>query len=218
LAALASTGSIGQLQETRATRSQKTDEKSQEEQYSEEDAPVAPKELTKEEKEQVQKLKERDREVKAHEQAHRAAAGGLAGSPTYVYQTGPDGERYAIGGEVSVHTGGSGDPKQALREAEAVKRAAEAPSSPSSQDRAVAAAASADINRLKAEVNEVKEEEKAEEEDNSESFSLGAPNANVTEKGPADLNGLSLSQKAVRAYEAVKNSLNYGSRPILARI
>ncbi len=51
---------------------------------------------------------------------------------------------------------GSSDPEQALRDAETVKRAAMAPAEPSSQDRSVAAQASADINRLRGEVAEAR--------------------------------------------------------------
>ena len=44
-----------------------------------------------------------DREERQHEQAHLSAAGGHArGGPSYQYETGPDGKRYAVGGEVSI--------------------------------------------------------------------------------------------------------------------
>ena len=55
--------------------------------------------LTREELEIVKQLKVRDQQVRAHEQAHLAAAGSLAqGGPSFSYQTGPDGKRYATGG------------------------------------------------------------------------------------------------------------------------
>jgi hypothetical protein len=47
----------------------------------------------------VHELGARDREVRAHEAAHAAAGGALAGVPHYDYVTGPDGRRYAAGGE-----------------------------------------------------------------------------------------------------------------------
>ncbi|MFA5019420.1 MAG: putative metalloprotease CJM1_0395 family protein, partial [Methylobacter sp.] len=51
----------------------------------------------------VSELKQRDAEVKAHEAAHLAAAGGIAtGGASFDYQQGPDGIQYAIGGEVSI--------------------------------------------------------------------------------------------------------------------
>ncbi|MCA8932648.1 MAG: hypothetical protein KDA49_09290, partial [Rhodospirillaceae bacterium] len=58
--------------------------------------------LTEEEQAEVDALKERDAEVRRHEQAHAAAGGAYAGQPTYEYQTGPDGNRYAVGGEVNI--------------------------------------------------------------------------------------------------------------------
>lgn len=100
--------------------------------------------LTPEQEAQVQKLKARDQEVRAHEQAHLAAAGPYAtGGPSYTYQKGPDGQRYAIGGEVQIDTSPvEGDPEATLRKAQIVRAAALAPAKPSSQDRAVAASAS----------------------------------------------------------------------------
>ncbi|MCL2346878.1 MAG: hypothetical protein FWC50_01315 [Planctomycetaceae bacterium] len=100
--------------------------------------------LTQEEEKQVAELKKRDAEVKAHEAAHLAAAGGLAqGGASYEYQEGPDGNRYAVGGEVSISTGSiDGDPKATIAKAQQIRAAALAPSQPSSQDYKVAASAS----------------------------------------------------------------------------
>lgn len=92
----------------------------------------------------IQKLKSRDLEVKAHEQAHLSAAGGIAiGGASFTYTQGPNGVRYATGGEVSIDTSPvEGDPAATLRKADAIRRAALAPANPSSQDHAVAANAS----------------------------------------------------------------------------
>jgi hypothetical protein len=55
--------------------------------------------------EDVSKLAARDREVRTHEAAHFAAAGGLAVSgPHFSYERGPDGTLYAVGGEVQIDT------------------------------------------------------------------------------------------------------------------
>lgn len=91
----------------------------------------------------VRKLQARDRAVRAHEQAHLSAAGGLArGGPSYTYQRGPDGRVYAVGGEVSIDTSPvAGDPQATLAKARQIQAAANAPSDPSPQDRTVAAAA-----------------------------------------------------------------------------
>ena len=99
--------------------------------------------LTEDERRQVEQLRVRDRQVRSHEQAHLAAAGSLAkGGPSFTFQTGPDGQRYAIGGEVSIDTSPvSGNPEATLRKAQQVQRAALAPADPSNQDRQVAAQA-----------------------------------------------------------------------------
>jgi len=101
-------------------------------------------ELSKEELEQVEELKDRDREVRTHEQAHKAAAGPYAqGGPTYEYQRGPDGQNYAVGGSVEIDTAPvEGDPEATIEKAQVVRAAALAPAEPSAQDRKVAAAAS----------------------------------------------------------------------------
>jgi hypothetical protein len=100
--------------------------------------------LTPAEEEEVVKLRKRDTEVRVHEQAHIAAGGQyVRGGAHYEYATGPDGQRYAVGGEVSVDVSSvSGDPRATIVKMEVVKRAALAPAQPSSQDRSVAAAAS----------------------------------------------------------------------------
>jgi hypothetical protein len=99
--------------------------------------------LTEDQLKQVETLKKRDTEVRAHEAAHQAAAGGLVrGGASFSYQRGPDGQQYAIGGEVNIDTSPvSGDPQATLRKAEMIARAALAPAEPSGQDRQVAAQA-----------------------------------------------------------------------------
>ena len=96
-----------------------------------------------EQQREVNELKKTDRQVKAHEQAHMAAGAGLVmGGANYQYQRGPDGKMYAVGGEVKIDTSREKDPKETVAKMQQVKRAALAPSQPSSQDRSVAARAS----------------------------------------------------------------------------
>lgn len=104
----------------------------------------------------VEQLKQRDAEVRAHELAHVAAGGGhITSGPSYSYQTGPDGKRYAIGGEVGIDTSlKSGDPEGNLEKARAIIRAAMAPAEPSSQDVRVAASARAMQARAQQEIRE----------------------------------------------------------------
>lgn len=90
----------------------------------------------------IAKLKARDTEVRQHEQAHLAAAGSLALSgASYVYQRGPDGVSYAIGGEVQIDTAPGRTPEETIARAHAIMAAALAPAEPSGPDRAVAARA-----------------------------------------------------------------------------
>ncbi|WP_171014068.1 putative metalloprotease CJM1_0395 family protein [Chitinivorax sp. B] len=90
----------------------------------------------------LNRLQQRDREVRAHELAHIAASGGLArGGASYVYQRGPDGQNYAIGGEVSIDVSPGNTPEETIEKARLVRAAALAPSDPSPQDRAIAAQA-----------------------------------------------------------------------------
>ncbi|WP_420845014.1 putative metalloprotease CJM1_0395 family protein [Marinobacter iranensis] len=92
--------------------------------------------------EQLTELKARDREVRAHEAAHQSVGGQYTGSISYVYQRGPDGAQYAVGGEVSIDTSPvRGDPQATIDKMRVVRAAALAPAEPSSQDRAVAAEA-----------------------------------------------------------------------------
>ena len=99
--------------------------------------------LNADEKQQVEQLKSRDREVRAHEAAHKAAAGSLArGGASFEFENGPDGRRYAVGGEVSIDTSKvSGDPQATINKARTIRAAANAPAQPSGQDRSVAAQA-----------------------------------------------------------------------------
>jgi len=100
-------------------------------------------ELTPEEKRDVEELKARDREVRAHEMAHVLAGGAYVTSgPSYTYQTGPDGKGYAVGGSVGIDTSPvDGDPEATIQKMQTVVAAALAPAMPSGQDMKVAAQA-----------------------------------------------------------------------------
>ena len=114
---------------------------------------------------EIAKLRARDREVRAHEQAHAAAAGGLArGGPKFTYQRGPDGKQYAVGGEVTIDTSPvPGDPEATIRKARQIRAAALAPAEPSAQDRAVAASATAMETKARQEIQKAEREESAEQ-------------------------------------------------------
>lgn len=93
---------------------------------------------------QVKELSDRDQEVRTHEQAHQSVGGAYAGAPTYQFSLGPDGKRYATGGEVSIDTGEvAGDPEATIAKMQQVRAAALAPAEPSAQDLSVARSAAA---------------------------------------------------------------------------
>ena len=96
-------------------------------------------ELTEAEQQEVRELAVIDREVRAHEAAHQAAGGSLAGAVSFRFAMGPDGARYAVGGEVPISmVTVSEDPQATIRNARQVHAAALAPAQPSAQDRSVA--------------------------------------------------------------------------------
>ncbi|MFZ4736916.1 MAG: putative metalloprotease CJM1_0395 family protein [Bradymonadia bacterium] len=113
-------------------------------------------ELTEEQLRQIAELKSRDVEVRAHEQAHKAVAGAHGGAISLTYETGPDGRRYAVAGEVPVDLSPvSGDPAATVRKMQTIRQAALAPADPSGADRAAAARASQLAQKAQAELAEV---------------------------------------------------------------
>lgn len=125
--------------------------------------------LTQEELQQIQQLKARDREVRAHEAAHAAVGGQYAGAANFTYERGPDGQSYAIGGEVSISVSPESNPEATIRKMEVVIRAALAPAEPSSQDRQVARSAQATKMQAQAELaDQLKEETKKTDKSKAE--------------------------------------------------
>lgn len=115
-------------------------------------SPTASEGMSNEEQRVLAELKARDQEVRAHENAHRAAGGDLVRGGSYDYQQGPDGKRYAIGGDVQIDTTPvAGDPRATAEKMAQVIRAALAPAEPSPTDLAVAAQATAERNRAQSE-------------------------------------------------------------------
>ena len=125
-------------------------------------SPTSSGDLTLEEKKEIEELKKRDQEVRLHEQAHLAAAGGHArGGPsfTYTYQKGPDGKMYAVGGEVPIDLSPVADnPQATIHKAEAIQRAALASANPSGPDQQVAAKAAAMATKARQELAQQSQE------------------------------------------------------------
>jgi len=146
--------------------------------------PVGKSELTEEETAEVQELRQRDAEVRQHEQAHKAAAGPYArGGPSFSYEQGPDGRRYAVEGNVSINLSEvPGNPQATIRKMQQVRQAALAPANPSSKDRQVAAKASAIEQQARAELAE----KRAEEAKNGNPSSDSASQPDQIETDPDD--------------------------------
>ncbi|MER2192755.1 MAG: putative metalloprotease CJM1_0395 family protein [Solibacillus sp.] len=102
-------------------------------------------------KKAIEQLKQTEKEVIAHEQAHKAAGAGVTGAISYTHTTGPDDKRYITGGEVSLDTKTGDTPDETIAILEKVKQAALAPAQPSPQDLRVAATATAQIQQARGE-------------------------------------------------------------------
>lgn len=137
-----------------------------------------PLDLSEEEQAQVRELKKVDREVRQHEQAHKAAGGPFVGGVSYTFEQGPDGQRYAVAGSVPIDTAPvDGDPEATIAKMEVVKRAALAPTKPSGQDQAVASAADQTRVQAQAELNRERDDELSGEDDETATGPLGFFNA-----------------------------------------
>ena len=90
----------------------------------------------------VEQLRQRDAQVRQEETAHAGVAGSLAGPISYVYQRGPDGRQYAVGGSVAISARTvTGDPDEARRLGGRLAAAALAATNPSAADLAAASRA-----------------------------------------------------------------------------
>ena len=124
---------------------------------------------------EIRELEARDREVRAHEQAHAAVGGQYAGSPQYEFETGPDGQRYAVGGEVSIDISEENTPEETLRKMQQVRAAALAPADPSPQDLRVAAEAGQRANEAQADIIAESREAQAAENETPDASTISTP-------------------------------------------
>ena len=169
--------------------------------------------LSEDEQRQVEQLKERDREVRAHEQAHMASAGQYAsGGPSYSFQTGPDGRRYAVGGEVSIDTSPIPDnPQATIIKANKIQAAASAPANPSAQDRAVAAQAAQMAAQARMQLqdqqsveSEVRRQQVAQSSTDNENSEDGDKNKSVKSKQDANSIQEPIQTRASQQYTQIQ--------------
>jgi len=104
-------------------------------------------------------LKRRDKEVRAHEQAHLSVAGQYAGgSASFTTEKGPDGNSYATGGEVAIDLSTGKSPEATITKMQTIKRAALAPANPSPADRMIASVASTKESQARKELLSIDQE------------------------------------------------------------
>lgn len=164
--------------------------------------PAPEQDLTEAEARELQELKQADREVRTHEQAHMAAGGDLVRrGARFEYQRGPDGRNYAVGGEVSVDTSEGKSPEETLRKMSRVKAAAMAPAEPSPQDRRVAAQADAKAAQARRELQQ--EAGKASRETREDA--AGRPSS-VAGQGPD--RGLPPLRSSMEAYRQAQDAFS----------
>jgi hypothetical protein len=148
---------------------------------SEQKPPLSATELSDQEEARVRELKRRDAEVRSHEMAHIAAGGNIVqGGASLDYETGPDGKRYAVGGNVSIDTSPGDTPEETIIRAETIRRAAMAPANPSSQDRQVAAQAMGMETAARKELAEERRVEAEQAQKKMEQEPTAAPPPNST--------------------------------------
>lgn len=121
-------------------------------------------ELSEDEEAEVESLKERDQEVRVHEQAHASAAGAYSRGISLEYTTGPDQQRYATSGSVDIDMSPiNGDPEGTIQKAQTLQRAASAPDEPSSKDKSVQSQAQSMESQAREELSDEKEQKTSED-------------------------------------------------------
>ncbi len=161
----------------------------------------------------ISDLAARDREVRAHEQAHAAVGGQYAGAPSYQYERGPDGVNYAVGGEVRIDVSRAATPEATILKAQTVRRAALAPAEPSPQDRNVAAKATQLESSARAELN-AERIEQAQDSEPDDPLAEASVDTNANNTGGAagqEASGSSLDRDEANVEERSRISSRNGS-------
>jgi len=167
-----------------------------------------PRELTANDEAVVRGLKKLERAVRDREMDQARAGGGVTGRSRYQVETGPDGNRYITDGTTSPTPIRGGTPQQELARARAVRRAAQAPGSPSSRDLAVASEAARIERSAEEKVGEARDEVQATRELNfsaeSESLEASVAREEVAAARRAELRELDERRAARRKLEVAE--------------
>jgi len=160
--------------------------------------------LTEQEQQKLQKLKLRDSEVKAHEQAHLSTAGKYAaGGASFSFETGPDGAKYAVGGEVPIDMGKEDSPEATIMKMQTVKRAALAPANPSSADRMIAAQADQKAAQARQELMREQNSNTQELLEPDSSLSSQTSTSSDNSVQPQSVEGFPRQTLAINAYKQI---------------
>jgi len=172
-------GEHGKQQDPSQDSQQSADTKEEEQKAAEE--------IESAEQQQIKALQARDHEVRSHELAHASVGGSSTGAPSYSFQVGPDGKKYAVEGEVSVDLSTiEGDPSATIAKMQKVYSAALAPANPSSQDQRVASAAAQIIAQAQSELVMNEPTQETEPTETKGEFSVGGSNTSSQESEDFD--------------------------------
>lgn len=158
----------------------------------------------------IRELKKRDAHVRAHEEAHLAVAGQYARSGiNLTYEVGPNGVRYAVGGDVKISISDASTPEATIRKMETVRRAALAPADPSAADRQIAAEA---LSKELHAVEELQTEQKTGTGTNSTGKAQGqtggpqaSSSSNTSSATPKGLSTGHSQQNMINTYQTISS-------------
>ncbi|NQY48868.1 MAG: hypothetical protein HRT50_07155 [Colwellia sp.] len=155
----------------------------------------------------ISQLQQRDKEVKSHELAHATIGGSATGSPTYTFKMGPDGKKYAVGGEVAVDLSSvAGDPQATIMKMQKVHAAALAPANPSTQDTRVAASAVQKILEAQSELLTLNSETATQDSNASSNLNIKSNPSINDNQGDNSTDFDSLIKQTLSAQEAIISS------------
>ena len=155
----------------------------------------------------ISQLQQRDKEVKSHELAHATIGGSATGSPTYTFKMGPDGKKYAVGGEVAVDLSSvAGDPQATIMKMQKVHAAALAPANPSTQDTRVAASAVQIILEAQSELLTLNSETATQDSNASSNLNIKSNPSINDNQGDNSTDFDSLIKQTLSAQEAIISS------------
>ncbi|NQZ27326.1 MAG: hypothetical protein HRT55_13545 [Colwellia sp.] len=155
----------------------------------------------------ISQLQQRDKEVKAHELAHATIGGSATGSPSYTFKMGPDGKKYAVGGEVAVDLSSvAGDPQATIMKMQKVHAAALAPANPSTQDTRVAASAVQKILEAQSEILSINSDAATQTNNASSNLNIKSNPSSNDNQGDNSTDFDSLIKQTLSAQEAIISS------------